>query len=229
MSEPDSLPGKIVFSLKVANLSTIPSGWRWAVRFGAPQKPPDDPVVGRPGGLVRVDGHLRWSCARVHLWLDGSIPGRQPRVHDMGNLDAASNANADGTITLVLPKSAIGNPTAGQAITSVFGSVRLTLPSVLPGTGGTNETIPDSTGTGSYQLRASNLCLPNTPPLARLSAGSESGTVPLTVSFDGSISVDPDASTRSPLTLLILEMEVMTSRKVRRRSITLLPIPDSIR
>src|SRR6185369_11269457 len=44
-----------------------------------------------------------------------------------------------------------------------------------------------------YQLRASNLCLPNTPPLARLSAGSESGTVPLTVSFDGSTSVDPDA------------------------------------
>ena len=111
----------------------------------------------------------------------------------LSNLDPASNANADGTITLVLPKLVIGNPAPGQAISSVFGSVRLSPPSVLPGTGGTNETIPDSTGTGSYQLRASNLCLPNTPPLARLNASSETGTVPLTVSFDGSSSVDPDS------------------------------------
>jgi len=193
MSEPDSLPGKIVFSLKVANLSTIPSGWRWAVRFGAPQKPPTDPVVGAQEdwfvSLVTSDG----AAPAFTYGSTGVFQGASRVFTTLGNLDAASNANADGTITLVLPKSAIGNPTAGQAITSIFGSVRLTLPSVLPGTGGTNETIPDSTGTGSYQLRASNLCLPNTPPLARLSAGSESGTVPLTVSFDGSTSVDPDA------------------------------------
>src|SRR6185503_267130 len=97
----------------------------------------------------------------------------------LGNLDAASNANADGTITLVLPKSAIGNPTPGQAITSIFGSVRATVPSLIPGTGGTNETIPDSTGTGSYALRPSNLCLSNTAPMARLTADVSEGVQPL--------------------------------------------------
>jgi PKD repeat protein len=193
MSEPDALSGKIVFTIKVANLSTIPSGWRWAVRFGAPQKPPADPVVGAQEdwfvSMVTSDNVApAFTYGSTGVFQDAS------RVFTtLGNLDAASNANANGTITLVLPKSAIGNPTPGQAITSIFGSVRLSLPSALPGTGGTNETIPDSTGTGSYQLRASNLCLPNTPPLARLTAGSESGTVPLTVSFDGSTSVDPDA------------------------------------
>ena len=32
VAEPDSLPGKLVFTIKVVNLSTIPPGWRWAVR-----------------------------------------------------------------------------------------------------------------------------------------------------------------------------------------------------
>ncbi len=193
LSEPDSLSGKIVFSLKVANLSTIPAGWRWAVRFGAPHNPPDDPVVGPQEdwfvSMVTSDN----ATPSFTYGSTGVFQGASRVFTTLGNLDPASNANADGTITLVLPKSAIGNPTAGQAISSIFGSVRLSPPSTVPGTGGTNETIPDSTGTGSYQLRASNLCLPNTPPLARLGSSAESGNVPLTVAFDGSASVDPDA------------------------------------
>src|SRR5262249_33725391 len=63
--------------------------------------------------------------------------------------------------------------------TSILGSVRATAPSAVPGSGGTNETIPDSTGSGSYALRPANLCLPNTPPLAVLTANVSDGPAPL--------------------------------------------------
>jgi PKD repeat protein len=192
MSEPQALTGKIVFTIKVANLSVLPPGWRWAVRFGAPQPPPDHPVLGPQEdwfvSMVTSDG----AAPAFTYGTTGVYQGASRFFVTLGNLDPASNENADGTITLILPKSAIGNPAPGQAISSIFGSVRASLPSAIPGTGGTNETIPDSTGTGSYPLRPANLCLPNTAPLARLNASIDSGTVPLNVSFDGSASVDPD-------------------------------------
>lgn len=193
MSEPEALAGRIVFTIKVSSLALMPPGWRWAVRFGAPLHPPDHPVIGPQEdwfvSMTTADG----APPTFTYGSTGVYQGASRVFVTLGNLDPASNANADGTITLILPKSAIGNPTSGQAITSIFGSVRATVPSAIPGTGGTNETIPDSTGTGSYSLRPGNLCLPNTAPLARLTASTESGTVPVTVSFDGSGSIDPDA------------------------------------
>jgi PKD repeat protein len=193
ISEPESLSGKLVFTLKVANLSTVPPGWRWAVRFGAPQAPPPDPVIGPQEdwfvSMVTSDG----AAPTFTYGSTGVFQGASRVFTTLGSLDPASKVNSDGTITLVLPKSAVGNPTPGQAITSIFGSVRATLPSALPGTGGTNETIPDSTGTGSYALRPANLCLPNTAPIAILTANVDEGPEPLTVQFDGSASSDADS------------------------------------
>jgi PKD repeat protein len=72
-------------------------------------------------------------------------------------------------------------------------SVRATAPSTVPGSGGTNETIPDTTGGNSYVLRADNLCLPNAAPLAGLTGTPTSGVRPLAVNFNGSTSSDEDA------------------------------------
>ena len=104
-----------------------------------------------------------------------------------GAIDPSSNVTADGTITLVLPKSIIQNPGPGDSIALTLASVRLGTPS-----GGTNETIPDSTGAGAYTLRANNFCLPNTPPLAVLTADVTEGVQPLQVNFNASGSTDPD-------------------------------------
>jgi PKD repeat protein len=118
-----------------------------------------------------------------------STPQNAARIFTTrGTLSPLSNYQPDGTITLVLPKSIISNPGPGDAIVSILGSVRLGTPS-----GGTNETIPDSTGAGAYTLRELNLCLPNTAPIARLTADHEDGTQPLTVHFDGSASSDADS------------------------------------
>src|SRR5581483_6543842 len=124
----------------------------------------------------------------------------------LGKLDGASTVSPDGTITLVLPKSAIQQnaicpggtcpPLAtGQAINISLASVRATAPSQVPGTGGTNETIPDTTGAAAYALRTDNLCLPNTAPTAKLAVNPGSGSVPLSVTLDGSQSSDPDKAT----------------------------------
>jgi len=193
MSEPESLAGKLVFTIKVADLDTVPPGWRWAVRFGAPQAPPDHVVIGPQEdwfvSMVTSDG----AAPTFTYGSTGVFQGASRVFVTLGNLDPASAVNSDGSITLVLPKSAIGNPAPGQAITSIFGSVRATVPSAIPGTGGTNETIPDSTGTGSYGLRPANLCLPNTAPLAMLTANVNEGIEPLTVQLDGSASSDADS------------------------------------
>ena len=103
-----------------------------------------------------------------------------------------SNVRDDGTITLVLPKSVFPGIQPGQAINVTLASVRATAPSGIPGTGGTNETIPDTTGGTSYVLRPANLCLPNTAPLASLAANIQTGLQPLAVNFDGSASHDND-------------------------------------
>ena len=198
MAEPEDLPGKLVFTLKVADLKTVPPGWRWAVRFGVnksgiQQSPPTD-VTGAASedyfvSMVTSDG-----AAPAFTWGVTSVPQGASRVFTTkGSLDGASKVEANGAITLVISKSLINNPGPGDLINNMLGSVRATVPSALPGTGGTNETIPDSTGGGMYTLRSATLCLPNTAPVAVITADTDHGVMPLTVNFNGGGSYDVDS------------------------------------
>ena len=198
MAEPESLTGKLVFTLKVADLQTVPPGWRWAVRFGVSkggiqQTPPTD-VTGGPSedyfvSMVTSDG-----AAPAFTWGVTSVPQGASRVFTTkGSLDGASKVEANGTITMVISKSLVNNPAPGDLINNMLGSVRATLPSALPGTGGTNETIPDSTGPGSYTLRSATLCLPNTAPVAVITADTDHGVKPLNVNFNAGGSYDVDS------------------------------------
>ena len=198
IAEPQDQSGKIVFTLKVADLQTILPGWRWAVRFGVSkggvqQSPPLD-ATGGPSedyfvSMVTSDG-----AVPTFTWGVTSVPQNAARVFTtLGSLDAASKAEANGAITLVIPKSLINNPQPGDLINNVLGSVRATAPSAVPGSGGTNETIPDSTGAGLYTLRSATLCLPNTAPVAVITANTDAGVKPLTINFSGSSSYDADS------------------------------------
>jgi PKD repeat protein len=218
MSEPMTNPtvgtaDNIVFTMKVASMrnnptdttASVPPGWRWAVRFGVskngvPQQPPTDFTGGAAEdyfvAMVTSDPVLPGgtSATPQFTWGVTSVPQNAARVFTTkGTLHASSNVTPDGTITLILPKSNIGNPAPLDSIIAMLGSVRLTGPSEAPNTGGTNETIADDTGGGSYQLRSLTLCLPNTAPIARLTADIDEGLSPLTVHFNGSTSSDPDS------------------------------------
>ena len=186
---------KLYFTIKVANLaSPIVPGWRWSIRFTVPGfTPPSHPILG-----AAEDWHVSMDTADgptpvFTYGTTGVFQGAARIFVTLGTLDAASNVNADGTITLVLPKSVFPGIQPSQAVNVALASVRATVPSAIPGTGGTNETIPDSTGGTSYTLRPANLCLPNTAPLAALSADVNIGPVPLAVGFSGAGSTDADA------------------------------------
>ena len=203
VAEPQALyPGKVVVTMKVVDLKTVPPATRWAVRFSAPTPPPataagpsEDYFI----SMVSSDG-----AAPAFTYGTTSVPQSLARVFTtLGNLDPASNYTADGTITMVLDTSKIGSPQPGQALTGMLGSVRLTAPSTIPSAGGTNETIFNSTGAGSYQFRAANLCLPNAAPLAVLKAMPEAGPKPLTVQFDASGSTDADDPSLDTITTYV--------------------------
>ncbi len=186
---------KLYFTIKVADLAApITPGWRWSIRFnvsGFP--PPSHPIIGPQEdwhvSMVTSDG----AAPAFTYGTTGVFQGAARLFVTLGNLDAASNVRPDGTITLVLPKSVFAGIQPGAAITVNLGSVRATAPSAVPGTGGTNETIPDTTGGTSYVLRPANLCLPNAAPLASLAANINEGSKPLSVNFDASASSDSDA------------------------------------
>jgi PKD repeat protein len=211
MSEPitntvSGAASNLVVTIKVASFKdaagnfTIPPGWRWSIRFGVIKNGVllTAPPSGIPGDTSVTDyfigmvsdgqGAPTGSGNPSFTWGVTSTPNNAARLFTTkGNIDPSSNATADGTITLVLPKSIIQNPGPGDTIAITLASVRLGSPS-----GGTNDTIPDITGAGSYTLRADNLCLPNNPPLAVLNANVDQGDAPLTVNFDASASRDPD-------------------------------------
>jgi PKD repeat protein len=194
----------LVFTIKVQDLNPVPPGWRWSIRFNvAGYNPPAAPVVGPQEdwfvSMISSDN----AAPAFTYGTTGVFQGAARFFSTVGNLDASSKFDPNGTITLVLPKAtfvshAVCSGTCqplnpGTAISITLGSVRFSPPSEVPGSGGTNETIPDTTGAGSYQLRPANLCLPNTAPVARLTADKGSGTAPLTVNLDGSASSDEDA------------------------------------
>ena len=208
MSEPitDATTGaasNVVFTMKVASFKdaagnfTIAPGFRWSIRITVTKNGVlvTAPPSGIPADTSVTDYYVAMASNGMGAgggpsfeWGVTSTPNNTARVFTMkGAIDPSSNATEDGTITLVVPKSIIQNPGPGDSIGITLASVRGDLPS------GTNDTIFDQTGTGTYVLRANNLCLPNNPPLAVLNADVGEGVAPLTVNFDGSASSDPDS------------------------------------
>src|SRR5207248_3523383 len=176
---------------------TIPPGFRWSIRLGVIK---NGVLVTAPPSGIPADTSV--SDYYVAMASDGMGPGGGPsfewgvtstpngaaRVFTRkGAVDPSSNATVDGTMTIVVPKSILQNPGPGDSIALTLASVRGDLPS------GTNDTIFDQTGAGTYTLRAANLCLTNNPPVAVLNANTDTGTAPLTVNFDASASQDPDS------------------------------------
>jgi PKD repeat protein len=207
MAEPmtDTVTGvaaNVVYTMKVASFKdaagnfTILDGFRWSIRFGVIKN--GTLVTAPPSG---IPGDTSVTDYYVAMASDGMGPGGGPSFEygvtstpngaarvftKIGTINPSSNAAIDGTITLVVPKSIIQNPGPGDSIALTLASVRGDLPS------GTNDTIFDSTGPGTYVLRANNLCLPDSPPLAVLTADVDHGEAPLTVNFDASASHDTD-------------------------------------
>ncbi|MBV8631087.1 MAG: PKD domain-containing protein, partial [Silvibacterium sp.] len=128
IGEPASMPGELVFTIKVDNLTTVQPGFRWMFFFN---------VAGRPApntgyyyvAMVSADGPspvFNYGYRTINAAGFGQF-------QVLGTLNAASTYDPDGTITLVLNKSAFGLNT-GDQLTHLDVETRTSAPDDLTGT-----------------------------------------------------------------------------------------------
>ena len=146
ISEPLAFaPNKVIFTLKMQSLATVPPNTEWPVTFNAPNG-------------------INYTARMTNVAADGAttVPIFQvgPTAGPFVAAAAGSNFNADGTITIIAPTSAIGNPTVGQ---SLSGFLTRIASNVGAGTI-TPDNMPDSLSpTGSYTIIGNQSCSTATP------------------------------------------------------------------
>jgi hypothetical protein len=132
VAEPlDSGPNKMVFTLKVKSLATVPPDTRWPIRFVAPNgidytvRMTNSPADGATTGPIFQVG----TTAQTFSATGSPLPAADP----------ASSFNADGTIRIVVPTSAIGHPNPGETLSEF--SMRIA--ANLGGNTYTPDNVPD--------------------------------------------------------------------------------------
>ena len=190
-------PNKLVFTLKVESFAggVPPANTRWPIQFvinggttagywvDMSTFPTD--LTGAPAGTVAV---FKYGTFNPTGGTGGVYGAPNTRV---GNADPLSTFSPDGTIRIVVPRSAVGNPALGAKLTGFLVRVRFGTDTAAV----TPDNMPSDLGpAGSYTVVGNQVCRPNTAPTAVLTAVPQAGTKPLTVNFDGSGSFDPDTA-----------------------------------
>ncbi len=136
---------KLVFTLKVANLNSIPPNGHWKTQFVPPTLP-----TGITAFFVEMtsdqNGNVTYEYGNVGT-----------TTTTLGTADDGSY-NADGTITITVANSKVGNPVIGNSLIQIQGRTQL-----LVGAAGTGllSTIDSTTVAGnnpSYTLIGHNSC-----------------------------------------------------------------------
>ena len=117
-----------LFKMKMTNLNSIPPSSRWRIVWDSFASPGQQYFVG-----MRSDASsaVTFEYGTIETMVVGLVVG-VPTETLVGAPDAASNFNADGTITIVISKSAVGSPLPGDLLGAVNGR---TFTGDTPGTG----------------------------------------------------------------------------------------------
>jgi hypothetical protein len=106
----------LMFKMKVGDLSTIPPNSRWRIAWDSVASPGQQFYVGMTSDATGATSFEYGTLA------DAGVPAilvvSETRV---GNALPESNYQPDGTITIYLPKSAVGNPQPGDLLGAVNG------------------------------------------------------------------------------------------------------------
>ena len=157
--EPEAYPDSFVFTLKIKNFTTgaPPSGGFYTVMF---------PAIGNKYIAMRAE------TTPPRFEYGTFVVDTTTSFTAGGNLNPASKFTANGTITLIVPRSYLGNPAVGGVIPGFEARARV----------GANTTSRDSTATADYTVRGSAICITGVT-LADLKATPVQGNSPLKVSF----------------------------------------------
>jgi PKD repeat protein len=155
-----------------------------------------------PDGKVR-GVHMAWRgptpSFESYIANSAALGGTDGRFVDSASIKPAEPESKyepeKGLITIVVKASDLAlNP--GDVIAGFNSAVTQStdVASIGAGATGTYDEMPDSlVHTGSLTFGGNAICTPNLPPTAKLLATPNEGNPPLTVNFDASASVDPDA------------------------------------
>jgi hypothetical protein len=183
---------KLVFTLQLApstgaGATTPPPASQWYIVWNR-QTP--DPDFDRWYVAMKSDatGALVFEYGKFGVSTIGNPNVSTPMK--IGDADSGTYDVATGVVTIVLSNSKAENVMAGNSLSTV--NVRTYLARPDSGTK-TQSTADDITGDGNYILVGNAACALNQAPTAKLVATPDTGNPPLTVSFDGSTSIDPDA------------------------------------
>jgi len=146
ITEPLSLgPGRIMFVLKMAGLASLPPDTTW-------------PILMSAGGTDYAARMHTDAAGEVFFTVATGANSTNPLLNAGAPADPASNYNIDGTIQIVVPRSALGDATPGQDLTQFVVRIRVELGGVAL----TPDNMPDSTArTGSYRIAGSEGCPEN--------------------------------------------------------------------
>ncbi len=205
VAEPENLPGKLVFTMKVGSLAMLPPNTLWAIRFIAPTAPANGDEAYFVG--MHTQGGTAKYVYGTSFVQDAAAASLTVYQID-GEIDAASVFDPNGDIILVADKALFGNPVAGDSLAQLVGTTRPITQTTTPIAGAGQDTAEN----GSYRLRAASLCAVNTAPLAALSASVTSGTAPLAVKFTVAGS-DADSEAVDSFSLEYGDGDSITDRK----------------
>ena len=168
---------RLVFTLKVASLETVPADGIWRARFTS--------------GLTTYYVAMNSDSNSMVTYDYGTQSGNL--VTSVGSIESGSYAT-DGTITMAIAMSKVGNPAAGAALTGVNGVSQQNV-------GGTLFVAADSTGSGTHAVGGQPAdCTPvNIPP-------------PAVTYLKGGITFSPNVTVRAPYVGQDVEPSVRTDR-----------------
>jgi len=188
-------PDKLVFTLKVESFpgGVPPANTRWPIQFlvngglttgywvDMSTYPSDG---GSPAAPV-----FKYGTFNPTGGTGGVYAAPNTRV---GAADPSSNFTPDGNITIVVPRSAVGNPAVGANLAGFLIRVRFGSDAAAV----TPDNMPDSLApSGTYAVVGNDpFCRINIAPTALLTATPMSGAPPLVVHFSGAGSTDPDTA-----------------------------------
>src|SRR5206468_728001 len=160
IAEPGSLgPGKILFTLKMAGLSSPTPNTSWPVIFRTPDG---------TDRYVRMHTDALGQVFFTYGLSNATGTNLSPITNPGSPADPSSGFSADGTIRIVVGRSAVGNPGLGQVLDMFLVRIR-----VEAGGGAlTPDNMPDSLArTGIYTVVGSENCT-GQAPIARDDAAS---------------------------------------------------------
>ena len=111
----------LMFKIKVTSLASVPSSSRWRIVWNSYAAQSYDPTAEQFYVGMRTDsnGIPSFEYGTIFTQVVGLVIG-VPTETPIGPLPGSS-FNADGTITLIVPKSAVGSPATGDLLGAVNG------------------------------------------------------------------------------------------------------------